>query len=71
MTGLDYNVALCGSFSPECSYSHNSMPEIDRIPIVIPFVPERRHNDCHNDEPGIDEPYIPEDPGEEPDDEDD
>jgi hypothetical protein len=53
-----------------CSYSQKSNDGIERIPIVIPFIPERRHNDDHIDEPGIDEPYIPEDPGEEPDEED-
>lgn len=56
--------------SQVCSCSQNLTDGIDRIPIVIPLIPERTHNDGHNDEPGIDEPYIPEDPGEEPDEED-
>lgn len=43
------------------------MPEIDRIPIVIPLIPERWRNDEPVDEPGIDEPYIPEDPDDEDD----
>ena len=70
MTAAYGIMAMSLNFSPFCSCSQNLTEGIDRIPIVIPLIPERTHNDGHNDEPGIDEPYIPEDPGEEPDEED-
>ena len=68
MTRHQSNMALLIDFCPDCSCSHISVSEINRIPIDIPLIPERPHNDENRDEePGIDEPFLPGDPGDEPD----
>jgi hypothetical protein len=70
MTGPEFCMPFSVDFSPECSCFHCSSIHLERIPIVIPLIPVRPHNEENRDEePGIDEPCIPGDPGDEPDDE--
>lgn len=63
MTGHQSNMTLLIDFCPDCSCSHISLSESDRIPIDIPLIPETPHDDEGRD----DEPFLPGDPGDEPD----